>query len=255
MTVSSDTFQNYHTYEFDWSPDSVTWSIDGQSLRTLKKSDTWNSTSNRFEYPQTPARIQLSLWPGGLSTNAEGTIAWAGGVINWDAPDVTNAGYFYAMVSDVNVECYSAPAGASTPGSKAYVYTASSGLNNSVAITDDNTVLNNFLDSGLDPTAGASGTSSSAGAAATSAVPNVPGMSGACTGTSGQRGGSSCGDSSSESASASSGTSSANTATQSTFHGFSQGAITGAAAGVVLERLVYGLVMAALVTVAGLAFL
>lgn len=79
MSVDTDTFNNYHTYEIDWTPESIKWSINGEELRTVNKADTWNSTKNRFDYPQTPARVQLSLWPAGLPSNGEGTIEWAGG--------------------------------------------------------------------------------------------------------------------------------------------------------------------------------
>jgi hypothetical protein len=30
--------------------------------RTLKKADTYNETSKQYEFPQTPARLQMSLW-------------------------------------------------------------------------------------------------------------------------------------------------------------------------------------------------
>merc|ERR1712098_962429 len=90
----SDTFDNYHTYEINWTPDIVEWIIDGQVGRTLKKSDTWNATANQWKYPQTPARVQLSLWPGGLPTNGKGTIDWAGGLVDFDNNvDIKNNGY------------------------------------------------------------------------------------------------------------------------------------------------------------------
>lgn len=79
-SVSSDTHANYHDYEIDWQPDTLTWSIDGKVVRTLKKADTWNATANRYTFPQTPARVQLSLWPAGLSSNGQGTVNWAGGL-------------------------------------------------------------------------------------------------------------------------------------------------------------------------------
>jgi len=34
----SDTFNNYHTYEIDWTPDEITWKIDGQVGRSKKRS-------------------------------------------------------------------------------------------------------------------------------------------------------------------------------------------------------------------------
>lgn len=75
----SNTFDNFHTYEINWTPDEITWLVDGQVGRTKKRSETWNATSNQWAFPQTPSRVQISIWPGGASTNAPGTVQWAGG--------------------------------------------------------------------------------------------------------------------------------------------------------------------------------
>lgn len=116
----------------------------------MKKSDTWNDTDNKYHYPQTPARVQLSLWPAGLSSNGQGTVDWAGGLINWDSPYMQN-GYYYAMVKEVNVECYDPPSGTQENGDKAYYYTSREGLQKDVAIGDKNTVLGSIFASGEDP--------------------------------------------------------------------------------------------------------
>ena len=57
----SDTFEDFHDYEINWTPDEITWLVDGKVGRTVKKSDTFNKTSNQFDFPQTPARVQLSI--------------------------------------------------------------------------------------------------------------------------------------------------------------------------------------------------
>ena len=72
----TDTFSNYHDYtvscissrrifslnslfvQVDWQPDTLTWLVDGNVVRTLKKSDTINSNGVAL-YPTTPARIQF----------------------------------------------------------------------------------------------------------------------------------------------------------------------------------------------------
>ena len=198
--TQGSTFDTYHTYEIDWKPDQITWSIDGKLMRTLEKSKTFNKTDNTYHYPQTPARVQLSLWPAGSSKNGQGTIDWAGGLVNWNSPDVQANGYYYALFKDVNVECYNPPSGANVTGSKAYIYTSSAGTNESVAETNDNTVLKSLLGTGTDkdkdyPSAKASGTSgasstlasSAASAAASTEVATVPGLTGAGPGTNGQR--------------------------------------------------------------------
>jgi len=100
----TDTFANYHDYTIDWQPDTLTWSIDGGVVRTLKKSDTLD-TNGVAQYPTTPARVQLSLWPAGTSNSSAGTVTWAGGMIDWTDSDYEGAGHFYALVSSVNVEC------------------------------------------------------------------------------------------------------------------------------------------------------
>ena len=44
--------------QVDWQPDTLTWLIDGNVVRTLKRSDTINSNGVAL-YPSTPARIQI----------------------------------------------------------------------------------------------------------------------------------------------------------------------------------------------------
>jgi hypothetical protein len=139
-----------HDYCIDWKEDSLTWSINGNEMRTLDRKETWNSTSGRYDYPQTPARIMLSLWPAGLSTNAKGTVDWAGGEIDWNSPYMTN-GYYAARFQEVTVECYDAPEQAQIKGKKTYRYTDEAGTNNTVAITDDEVILGSLMGTGEDP--------------------------------------------------------------------------------------------------------
>ena len=212
----SDTFDNFHTYNIDWNPDQITWSVDGQVGRTLKKSDTFNKTSNQYNYPQTPARIQLSLWPAGLSSNGGGTVAWAGGLIDWNSQDVKNNGYYYATVQEVNVQCYSPPSNTSESGNISYTYNNQAGTQDTVDITGNPTVLKSLLGTGTNMSAG---DSSSSGAPSASSQPaSVPGLSGAGTGgTSSEHGGDS------GSGSGGSGGSSSSSAAAATGTGFSQG--------------------------------
>jgi len=212
-TGLTDVHANEHTYEIDWTPDQITWSIDGNSIRTKNRADTWNATANRYDFPQSPARVQLSIWPAGQSTNGEGTIEWGGGLIDWNSPYMAkpagSAAYYYANFSRVTIECYSPPSGANISGSNSYVYNNIAGTNNTVAITNDNTVLKSFLGTGTDMSAGASSSSSTAsGSAQTSQVPTVPGSSGTGNGANGERGGSSNSSSGGTSASSSAGSAS-----------------------------------------------
>ncbi|KAK9257131.1 concanavalin A-like lectin/glucanase domain-containing protein [Lipomyces tetrasporus] len=164
----ADTFANWHTYSVDWQQDYIQWSVDGQVGRTLYKNDTYNATSGVYKFPQTPSRVQLSLWPGGLASNAPGTIAWAGGEINWDSEDIQQYGYDYAIVKSVDVQCYSPPAFVNQNGGKSYRYLNRNGTQESVVITDDDTVLASFEASGTDMNAGESSSSSSAAASSSS---------------------------------------------------------------------------------------
>ena len=149
--VSSSTYDNVHTYEIDWQEDQITWSIDGNAIRTLKKSDTYNETSQTYAYPQTPARMQFGLWPGGASA-AQGTRDWAGGQISWDTPDITDSpGYYFVEIDSITIDCYDPPSDAKKSGSKAYVYTDKAGLESNVEITDDSTILLSTDGTGTNP--------------------------------------------------------------------------------------------------------
>ena len=125
-------------------------------------------------------------------------------------------GYYYAAFSEVDIQCYDPPAGANSSGSSAYVYNNLAGTNNTVAITNDKTVLKSLLGTGTNMSADyPSASASASGAAASSEVATVPGLSGAGPGTNGQRG-----DSSSAVSDGASGTASASKGTST---GFSQG--------------------------------
>lgn len=181
----SDTQVNVHTYTIDWTPDKVTWSIDGNEMRTLNRDDTWNATTGSYHFPQTPSRVQLSLWPAGLSSNGEGTIDWAGGLVDWDSQYMQN-GYYYSMVSDVSVECYDPPSGFSgNTGGSAYYYTGGEFTNNTVAMGNNNTVLASLMATGENPDYGkpepssdSSSTKTQSAAQMTNTPESVPGVTG-----------------------------------------------------------------------------
>ncbi|KAK6460718.1 Utr2 GPI anchored cell wall putative glycosidase [Scheffersomyces coipomensis] len=154
---TTDTFENYHTYGLDWTEDYLTWSIDGVAVRTLNRNDTWNATADRYEFPQTPSRIQFSLWPGGDSLNGLGTIEWAGGAINWDSQDIQQYGYYYAYVQNITVETYDLPSGVKLDGSNnetelnAFLYNSTDGNSTDVYLTNKQTWLGSSNATGFDP--------------------------------------------------------------------------------------------------------
>lgn len=245
--TASDTSTTQHTYTIDWSPDNITWAVDGNVLRTLNRADTWNATANRWFFPQTPARIMLSLWPAGISSNPEGTIAWSGGLIDWNSPYMKN-GYYYAMVNDVTVECYSPPSGVNIQGSKAYEYTSDAATNNTVEETNNLVILDSLQANGNDPTLGGTSTSSgtpksTSGSAATNTPESIPGESGIGVVPGENNSGSGSGSGS--------GTESAGSAATSSSSGFSQGTgSTGKSEGDKIAARVGGSVFAVLVAVA-----
>jgi beta-glucanase (GH16 family) len=118
----SDTYNNYHDYTIDWQPDSLSFLVDGKNVRTIKASDTVSNGVS--QYPNTPSRIQLSLWPAGINSSAAGTVQWAGGMIDWSDPDYVAAGHFQAFVSSVSVVCASSSSQNSNVSS--YVYASNS---------------------------------------------------------------------------------------------------------------------------------
>ncbi|KAK3374633.1 concanavalin A-like lectin/glucanase domain-containing protein [Podospora didyma] len=170
--TTTDTYENWHEYEIQWTPDEISWLVDGKVGRTKKRSETWNATSNQWGFPQTPSRVQLSIWPGGLESNAKGTIDWAGGKINWDSEEIKHYGYYFATVGDVEVKCYNANSGPGTNKKKSYYYNDVSATNNTVVDSDKPTILKSFLGTGTDMNAGASPSGTDA---AQPTVQSIPG--------------------------------------------------------------------------------
>ncbi|KAI0828678.1 concanavalin A-like lectin/glucanase domain-containing protein [Trametes gibbosa] len=139
----SDTFSNYHDYTIDWQQDSLTWLIDGQAVRTLKRTDATGS-DGVSRYPSTPSRIELSLWPAGIPSSAPGTVEWAGGMINWDDPEYKAAGHFYALVSSVSIEC--ADTASNPSNAQSYVYGKNaSAFTPAVDVTNQTTINNGAM--------------------------------------------------------------------------------------------------------------
>ncbi|KAI0020895.1 glycoside hydrolase family 16 protein [Xylariomycetidae sp. FL0641] len=257
ITSLSDTNANFHEYEVRWTPDTIEWLVDGEvdHSRTVKKADTWNATANQWDYPQTPARLQLSIWPGGAASNAEGTINWAGGAINWDSEAIQKDGYYYATVGEVSIECYQTDSPPGTNSGTSYVYNDISGLNNTVEDTDKDTTLASLLGSGLDPDKDYP--KSSASQSGDAAV--IPGLSGGGPGTNGQAaGGSDGGDSGSGSGSSGNGATGTDSSSAACTSGFSQ--VCGESdspqsGGVKADRVLGASAFAALIAIGGMLWL
>ncbi|KAI5813656.1 cell wall glucanase [Pyronema omphalodes] len=186
-TGSYDSFAEWHTYEIDWTPDTLTWKMDGNTIRTLKKSDTLDKATGIYHYPQTPSRVQLSIWPGGGPLSKPDTISWAGGKIDWvNHPDMKNPGYYYARVKDVSITCYDPPSSSKSKikGSKSYTYDSMNGTQDTVVIGDDATDIKSSIATGLDPNKGVQQVKQSD----LNKIETVPGLTGAGTGVKGDTG-------------------------------------------------------------------
>ncbi|KAK3994234.1 concanavalin A-like lectin/glucanase domain-containing protein [Cladorrhinum sp. PSN332] len=169
----SDSYNKFHEYEIQWTPDEIRWLVDGKVGRTKKRADTWNATANQWNYPQTPSRVQISIWPGGLETNAKGTIDWAGGKIDWNSDEIKNYGYYFATFGEISVECYKTNSPPGTNKGISYYYNDISGTNNTVVDGNKSTKIKSLIATGMDPDNGDPSKSSSA--SQSSAFHAVPG--------------------------------------------------------------------------------
>lgn len=101
VTTPNFNTSEWHTYGLNWTNSQLQWTIDGRVVRTLSRAEAG------ADYPQTPSRIQLSTWAGGNDTNPEGTIAWAGGPIDWNSPEYKQNGFYSQEIKQFNVQCAS----------------------------------------------------------------------------------------------------------------------------------------------------
>lgn len=61
IDLGFDASQGYHTYAFDWQPDSITWYVDGVAKHRATKN-----------IPKTPGKIMMNIW------NGTGVDSWLG---------------------------------------------------------------------------------------------------------------------------------------------------------------------------------
>ncbi|KAL4982243.1 concanavalin A-like lectin/glucanase domain-containing protein [Aspergillus falconensis] len=118
--ANADTeFHNYTTY---WDQDRLEWWIDGELVRTVNYSEPL--TVYGKNYPQTPCRVKVSLWPAGLPTQSVGNIEWAGGLVDWsDLP-------FTMTVQRVRVKDFHT--------AREYTYSGHSGSYDSIKVVSGN---------------------------------------------------------------------------------------------------------------------
>ncbi|TNY22279.1 hypothetical protein DMC30DRAFT_157014 [Rhodotorula diobovata] len=131
---TSDRAADFHNFTILWTPDAITWLVDGVALRNVSKNSTADPLdSSVFHYPQTPARIQFSIWAPGREEQPEGLVDFAGGAVDWNSSIYSEQGYYASYVSAVSVACYD-PAllpGFSLDPNAPASYNSSAGLNGS----------------------------------------------------------------------------------------------------------------------------
>ncbi|MBR4200346.1 MAG: family 16 glycosylhydrolase, partial [Oscillospiraceae bacterium] len=68
VDLGFDASEGYHTYGFDWQPDSITWYVDGKKVswtdsKTGKQRDGYYASQDG-ELPKTASKIMMNAWPG-----------------------------------------------------------------------------------------------------------------------------------------------------------------------------------------------
>ncbi|KAB8260204.1 concanavalin A-like lectin/glucanase domain-containing protein [Aspergillus pseudonomiae] len=106
----------FKTYTIDWDSNRTLWQIDGNTVRTLEEKNAHG------QYPQTPCFIKVGPWAAGDPSNAQGTIEWAGGQVDY------SKGPFTMHVKSIKVTDYST--------GSAYEYTDKSGSWKSIKAID-----------------------------------------------------------------------------------------------------------------------
>ncbi|KAK4946881.1 60S ribosomal protein L37 [Elasticomyces elasticus] len=101
VTVS-DPQAEFHTYAWDWTPNALTWSIDGTNVRTLTNN---YQTTGDYQYPQTPSRVHLGVWDAGDPDNSPTTVYWGGGTTNFSLPPFS--GYVKSVKITTSTPCSS----------------------------------------------------------------------------------------------------------------------------------------------------
>lgn len=118
--VAFNAVEGLHTYTVDWTPDYISFQVDGTEIRRATPAEADNGAT----WPQTPVQVKLGTWVGGKSDNPQGTIDWAGGLADFaQAP-------FIAWYKQVTITDY---CGGKDQAAE-YVYTDSSGSQGSIEV-------------------------------------------------------------------------------------------------------------------------
>lgn len=109
--VDSDTFNNFHVYRVDWTPDQITWSADGKAFYTQTKA---SLGVNASRYPATPMRISFGVWQA-LDN------AWAGpNTVNFNANPPQQLNVVVDYIKVIGTDCGGGVATANPAPSKGF---------------------------------------------------------------------------------------------------------------------------------------
>lgn len=177
ITTSADLCGEYHTYAFEWTPESIVWLLDGEEVRRLEGTVAEEFATNVVEGMQ----IRFNVWPG--NANFGGNFSESSlpvhQFINWVAyheytPGAGDDGGDFTLAWREDFEEDRLPSGWFT-GSWASPFSLSTHVSQNVNFVDGTAILSLTADDAR----GFSGT-----------VPVDPGGSGASGGSGGTSGGS-----------------------------------------------------------------
>lgn len=120
----TDSVGKSHTYGIKWTPEAITWSVDGAVLRTLRAADAKGGDG----FPQTPMQIKLGTWVAGGKDAPEGTVKWAGGHTDFSQKP------FVGIYKRIKIVDYAGKSEAATGGIKEYVYGDKTGAAKSIKV-------------------------------------------------------------------------------------------------------------------------
>ncbi|KAJ2348064.1 putative glycosidase CRH2 [Coemansia sp. RSA 2618] len=99
FNIGADSSADYHDYTIVWDPDFIQWAVDGKTLRTFKREDTFNKASGEYQFPAAESRVGLSIWDGG-NAGPKGTEEWAGTPTPW-----TDSTVYQMFVDSITIKC------------------------------------------------------------------------------------------------------------------------------------------------------
>lgn len=120
LPVTFNPMEGLHTYSIDWTPDHIIFSIDGKEIRRATPAE----ADNGAKWPQTPAMIKLGTWVAGKPGGSQGTIDWAGGLV-----DMSQAP-FVGWYKEIRITDYCGGKDKATQ----YIYTDGSGSQASIKV-------------------------------------------------------------------------------------------------------------------------